>query len=45
MNEEEFGSFEFLKFKNRRREQIIQPFWKISSPQEIASPLFNFSKF
>ena len=45
MNDQEFGSFKFLKLKYRRRDQIIQPFFRISSPQEIRSPLFNLTKF
>ena len=45
MNEEEFESFKFLKLKFRRGDQIIQPFCRIGSPQEIMSPLFNLRKF
>ena len=40
MNDKEFGSFKFLKLKYRRRDQIIQPFFRIGSPQEIRSPLY-----
>ena len=45
LDEEEFGSLKFLKLKFRRGDQIIQPFCRIASPQEIRSPLFNFRKF
>ena len=45
MNDEDFGSFEFLKLKYRRGDQIIQPFCRIGSPQEIRSPLFHWRKF
>ena len=45
MNDEEFGSFKFLKLKYRRGDQIIQPFCRIGSPQEIRSPLFNLMNF
>ena len=40
MNDKEFGSRKFLKFKYRRRDQIIQPFSRIGSPQEIRSLSF-----
>ena len=45
MNDEEIGSFKLLKLKYRRGDQIIQPFCRIGSPQEIRSPLFNLRKF
>ena len=45
MNDEEFGSFKFLKLKHRGGDQIIQPFCRIGSPEEIRSPLFNLTKF
>ena len=45
MNGNEFGSFKLLKLKYRRGDQIIQPFWRIGTPQEIRSPLFNLRKF
>ena len=45
MNDEEFGSFKFLKLKYRRGDQIIQLFFRIGSPQEIRSPVFNLRKF
>ena len=45
MNDEEFGSFKFLKLKYRRGEQIIQLFCIIGFPQEVWSPLFNLRKF
>ena len=35
MNDEEFGSVKLLKFKYRRREQKIQTFCKIGSPQKL----------
>ena len=45
MNDEEFGSFKFLKLKYRRGEQIIRLFCRIGSLQEIRPPLFNLRKF
>ena len=45
LDDEEFGSLKFLKLKYRRGDQIIQPFWRIGSPQEISCPLFNLRKF
>ena len=45
MNDEEFESLKFLELKYRRGDQIIQPFCRIVSPQEIRSPLFNLGKF
>ena len=45
MNDEEFGSLKLLQLKCRRGDQIIQPFCRISSPQEIRSTLFNLYKF
>ena len=45
INDEEFGSFKCLILKYRRGNQIIQPFCRIGSPQEIRSPLFNLRKF
>ena len=45
MNDEEFGPLNFLKLKYRMGEQIIQPFCRIGSHQEINSPLFNLRKF
>ena len=44
MNVQKFGSFKFLKLKYRRRDQTIQLFWRIASPKEIRSHLFNFRK-
>ena len=44
MNDKEFGSFNFLKLKHRRGDQIIQPFCRIGCPLEIRSPLLNLSK-
>ena len=45
MNDDEFGSFKFLKLKYRSGDQIIQLFWRIGSPKEIRFPLFNLRKF
>ena len=45
MNDEEFDSVKFLELKYRRGDQIIQPFCRIGSPQEIRSPLFNLMSF
>ena len=45
MNDDEFGYFKFLKLKYRRGDQIIQPFYRIGSSQNIRSPLFNLIKF
>ena len=45
MNDQEYGSFKFLKSKYRRGDKIIQPFCRIGSPQAITSPLFNLKKF
>ena len=45
LDDEEFGWLKFLKLKYRRGEQIIQPFCRIGSPQEIKSPFFNLRKF
>ena len=44
-DDEEFGSLKFLKLKYRRGDQIIEPFCRIGSPQEISSPIFNLRKF
>ena len=44
MTDEKFGSFELLKLKYRRGDQIIQLFCRIGSPQEIRSPLFYLKK-
>ena len=38
MDDEQFGCFTFLKLKYRRGDQIIQPFGRIGSHQEIRSP-------
>ena len=38
MNVEEFRSRKLLKFKYRRRDQIIQTFCKIGSPQKLGPP-------
>ena len=45
MNDEECEFFKFLELKYRRGDQVIQPFWKIGSRQEIRSPLLNLRKF
>ena len=44
MDDEEFGSFKFLKLKYRQGDQIIQLLCKNGSPQEIRSTIFNFKK-
>ena len=44
MIDKEFGCFKFLKLKYRKQDQIIKPFCKIGSLQEIRSPLFNVRK-
>ena len=44
-NGKEFGSFKLIKSKYRRGDQIIQPFCRIGSPQEIRSSLFNLMSF
>ena len=44
LNDDEFGSLKFLKFKYRSGDQIIQPCCRITFPQEIRSPIFNLSK-
>ena len=38
MNDNEFGSTKLLKFKYQTRDQIIQSFYKIGSPQKLGSP-------
>ena len=43
-NDKEYGSFELLKLKYRRGDEIIQLFCRIGSPQEIRSPLFYLKK-
>ena len=45
MNDGEFGCFKFLELKYRRGDQIIKPFCRIGSHQEISCPLFNLRKF
>ena len=45
MNDVKFGSFKFMELKYRRGDQIIQPFCRIGSPQEIRFPLSNLRKF
>ena len=44
MNDQEFGSFKFLKLEYRSRDQIIQPFRRLGSLQEVRSPLLNSRK-
>ena len=39
------GPSNFKKLKYTRGDQIIQPFCRIGSPQEIRFPLFNLRKF
>ena len=38
MNDEEFGSIEFLRLKYRRGDQTIQTFGKIDSLQKLGLP-------
>ena len=45
MNDEKFWSSKLLKLKYRRGDQIIQPFCRTGSLQEIKSPIFNLWKF
>ena len=45
MNDKEFCPIKVLKLKHRRGDQLIQPFCRIGSPQEIRSLLFNLWKF
>ena len=45
VNDAKFGSLKFLKLKNRKRDQISQPFCRISSPQGIRSSLLKLMKF
>ena len=44
MNDAKFGSFKCLMLKYRRGDQIIQPFCRIGSLQEIRSRLFKLRK-
>ena len=44
-NDEAFECFKFLELKYRRGDQIIPPFYRIGSAEEIRSPLFNLKKF
>ena len=45
MNDEEFGSRKFLKFKYREADQIIQPFRELVPPKKLYPPLFNLKQF
>ena len=45
MNDEEFGSRKLLKLKYRRRDQIVQTFCKIGSPQKLVPPCLIWGKF
>ena len=45
MNHKELWYITFFKFKYRRGYQMIQPFCRIRSPQEIKLTLFNLRKF
>ena len=45
INDEKFGLFKCLILKKRMGEQIIQPFCRIGSPQQIRATDFNLSKF
>ena len=38
MNDEKLGSIKLLKLKYKRRDQMIQTFWKIVSPQKLDRP-------
>ena len=45
LNDEEFGSFKFLKLKYRRGDQIIQPFCRIGSPKKLGPPSLIWENF
>ena len=45
INDEEFGSKNLLKLKNRRGDQIIQTFCKIGSPQKLGPPSLICTNF
>ena len=45
MNYKESGSLNLSKLKYKRRDQIIQPFCRIGSSQELRFPLFNLCKY
>ena len=45
MNGREFWSFKFLKLKYRMGKQMMQPFYRIGSPQQVGSPLLNLTIF
>ena len=45
MNDVEFESFNFLELICRKGDEIIEPFYRIGSTQEIRSPIFNLRKF
>ena len=45
INDEEFRSKKLLKLENRRRNQIIQTFCKIVSPQKLGPPSLIFRNF
>ena len=45
LDDEELGSLKLLKLKYTSGDQIIQPFCRIGSPQEISSAIFNLRKF
>ena len=44
-NDEEIGSLKLLNLKYRRWEQIIQPFCRIGSPQELGTPFLICKNF
>ena len=44
MNDQQSGSFNFLKLKYRRWDQIIQTFRRIGSPQQIRFPSLEFEE-
>ena len=45
MNDGEFGSIELLRLKYRRRDQIIQTFCEIESPQKLGPPSLICTNF
>ena len=45
MNDEEFGCLRLLNLKYRKRDQIIQTFYKIASPQKFDPSSLIFGNF
>ena len=45
MNDKEFESFKFLELKYKRDDEVILPFCRISSLQEIRFSRFTLKKF